>query len=448
MPYTSSEEYLAQLCEWAFLSMWSYPHAYRDQGIAATGVGKELCDLLVVFGEHVLIFSDKRVSYPCCQDPVDNWGRWYREAVLSSSRQVLGAERWLVNFPSRVYSDPKCKIPLPVTLPDSPRIHRVLVCNGAADACRLGIGGSGSLVITNAAMDECIETPFHVGFYGRTGRPFHVLDEVTLNQVLQTLDTVMDFCTYLDKREAFFRMYPRVMAAGEEELLGLYLQNVSEDGQGHDFGIKEAADGVVIEAGYWEAWLSSEARARKLAADGISYSWDALIEKFSHHLREGTTHFPMEASLTDSEILVRWMAMEGRFHRRILAECLIEAVESTQQGQVRRRSILPKLEGSPAWTFLAFPRPAGMPYEQYRVIRQSMIRAQCLVLKHMHPAVRHIVGIAVDTDLSEMSEDIVYLDTENWGEEQEKEAIELQTKLRIFVNHTTSHLHRDEYPVS
>jgi hypothetical protein len=448
MPHTSSEEYLAQLGSWAFLSMWSYPHAYRDQGIAAIGVGKELCDLLVVFGDHILIFSDKRVSYPCCQDPFDSWGRWYREAVLSSSRQVLGAERWLVNFPSRVYSDSKCKTPLPFALPDSPRIHRVLVCNGAADACRLGIGGSGSLVITNAALEECLGIPFHVGFFGRTGQAFHVLDEVSLDLVLQTLDTVMDFCTYLERKEYLFRKYPQVIAEGEEELLGLYLQNVSEDGTGHDFIIEGHPTSITIAQGYWQAWLSSTSRRLKLEADLPSYCWDNLIEKFSFHIRNGTTHFPMEIGISESEILVRWMARENRFHRRVLSECLLEMLDTTEAGRIRRRCILGGTPDTPSWTFLAFPQPDFLQYDDYRKARMGLITAQCKVVKHLFPETRFIIGIAVEPNLPEMTEDIVYLDATQWDEGQEQEAIEFQKQMHIFVDCKVSHIHRDDYPSS
>ncbi|HZF02225.1 MAG TPA: hypothetical protein VE344_10055 [Methylomirabilota bacterium] len=45
---TDAEKYLGKLCEKNFLSLWSYPGVYRDQGKPkAGGHGKEICDLLV-----------------------------------------------------------------------------------------------------------------------------------------------------------------------------------------------------------------------------------------------------------------------------------------------------------------------------------------------------------------------------------------------------------------
>ena len=61
---TPSERYLNSLCEKSFLSLWSYPGVFRDQKVGGNGDGKELCDMVVVFDQHILIFSDKHCSFP------------------------------------------------------------------------------------------------------------------------------------------------------------------------------------------------------------------------------------------------------------------------------------------------------------------------------------------------------------------------------------------------
>ena len=63
MPLTDSEAYLAKLASRSFLSMWSYP----NPGFGPPGnrsKGKELCDLMVVFGNTVILFSDKDCDRP------------------------------------------------------------------------------------------------------------------------------------------------------------------------------------------------------------------------------------------------------------------------------------------------------------------------------------------------------------------------------------------------
>ena len=49
---TPTERLLAELCERSFLRLWSYPNPYKDDG-------KEFCDLLAVFEDHVFIFFDR-----------------------------------------------------------------------------------------------------------------------------------------------------------------------------------------------------------------------------------------------------------------------------------------------------------------------------------------------------------------------------------------------------
>jgi hypothetical protein len=47
---TPAELYLNGLCDKSFLSLWSYPGIFRDQGkTSLAGDGKEICDHLVVF---------------------------------------------------------------------------------------------------------------------------------------------------------------------------------------------------------------------------------------------------------------------------------------------------------------------------------------------------------------------------------------------------------------
>lgn len=66
---TESERVLTRLAKKAFLSLWSYANVFTDEGRShGKGDGKELCDLLVVFGNDVLLFSDKDCEYHASTD--------------------------------------------------------------------------------------------------------------------------------------------------------------------------------------------------------------------------------------------------------------------------------------------------------------------------------------------------------------------------------------------
>ena len=126
---TKTERYLNALARRSFLSLWSYPSPYRDQGVNDRGEGAEVCDLLVVFENHVIVFSDKDCEFPDLVDTELAWRRWYKRAMLKSAQQVWGAERWIRSNPKRVFLDRACKRALPIDPPDPKElvVHRIVV---------------------------------------------------------------------------------------------------------------------------------------------------------------------------------------------------------------------------------------------------------------------------------------------------------------------------------
>lgn len=223
---TPAERYLRSLCEKTFLSLWSYPGVYRDQRIGPKTEGKEVCDLLVVFENDIIIFSDKHCVYPDSPDMARNWRRWFKRAVKSGAEQVWGAERWVRTFPNRLFLDRQCTQAFPYELPANPRIHLVVVAHDVSRACADALGGSGSLMLQTdlRGLAEHAQ-PFTIGDLA-PGKTFvHVLDDTSLSVLMQTLDTIADFVAYLRKKEALFRGPRLLMAAGEEELLVLTFVN-------------------------------------------------------------------------------------------------------------------------------------------------------------------------------------------------------------------------------
>jgi hypothetical protein len=85
---TASEQVLARLCDDSFLKLWTYPNLYKKRA-------KELIDVLVIFGDDVILFSDKSCAYPDSGDPEIDWARWYRKSIAKSAHQIDQAERWI-----------------------------------------------------------------------------------------------------------------------------------------------------------------------------------------------------------------------------------------------------------------------------------------------------------------------------------------------------------------
>lgn len=183
---TAAERYLKRLCDHSFLSLWSYPGVYRDQGRGGkAGDGKEVCDLLVVFEDHIIIFSDKDCQFPNTGNLEVDWSRWYRKAIQQSAAQVWGAERWIKSHPDLLFLDRACMQPFPLDLPDLARakFHRVVVAHDGSRRCREELGGSGSMMIApdligaaHSASEADGGKPFMIGQIDPAKGFVHVFD--------------------------------------------------------------------------------------------------------------------------------------------------------------------------------------------------------------------------------------------------------------------------------
>ncbi len=59
-----SERLLMRLCRKSFLSLWAHANLHTDQDMReGKGSAKEFADVMVVFGDDIVIFSDKHITY-------------------------------------------------------------------------------------------------------------------------------------------------------------------------------------------------------------------------------------------------------------------------------------------------------------------------------------------------------------------------------------------------
>jgi hypothetical protein len=456
---TTAERYLKRLCDHSFLSLWSYPGVYRDQGrTGESGEGKEVCDLLVVFEDHILIFSDKDCAFPDRGDLDLDWSRWYRRAVENSAKQVWGAERWIKSHPNRLFLDRACTQPFPLDLPNlaTAKFHRIVVAHDVSERCRRELAGTGSLMIAPRLVgaDHSVRrdeggVPFTIGQIDPTRGFVHVLDDTSLEVVMSTLDTITDFVSYLSKKERFILDGYLGWAAGEDDLLAYYLRHLNADGV-HDFVVPPGHNAIFIGEGLWPEFARHPQRLAQVTADEISYSWDALIESFSRHILAKTQHFTSHPDVWDQEKGLRFLAREPRTRRRMLAELLHELIFKTPQQALRAaRVVLPSAPGDPHYVFLLLSEPQDKPYEEYREVRRSLLQAYCMVVKLQYPGAEDIVGIATETGTEEVrTEDTLYYDARGWTEQEQAEAQRLATDHGLLrdVQHFAGVV--QEYPAS
>ena len=335
---TKSEKYLANFCNKIFLSLWSYPNLYRAKG-------KELSDLLVVFGDQIFIFSDKTCKYPISNNPDLDWSRWFRRAIAKSAKQLWRAEQWIRNHPERIFLDKDCRQVFPFNIDTrKAKIHLVLVAHGVSESCKSYFGsGSGSLLIRNdiKGLDAHI-LPFVIGDIDPSKTFIHVLDDTTLDIVMDALDTVFDLTSYFSKKETLLRSNKIIFATGEEDLLPYYMTKMKE-GE-HDFVFPENSDRIAIVEGEWKNFCNNPQRKAQLEEDKISYFWDELIEQFNKNALSATQYMVSAGGVKDSEKVMRFFASESRFARRILSKAVLGLIEKTPENTCGRRYIFPSIK--------------------------------------------------------------------------------------------------------
>lgn len=443
-----SEKYLTKLCEKTFLSLRSYANVYKQPG-------KELCDLLVVVWDDIIIFSDKSCEFALSGDLNCDWNRRFRRAVEKSARQLWGAERRMREHSQSIFLDSKCdnKLPIPIVITEKTKFHLILVAHGSTQTCKKVMnGGSGSMMIKNAikGIENHVE-PFSIWDLDPTRTLIHVLDDTTLDILLRNRDTIKDFTHYLSKREKLLRSSIGVASAWEEELLAIYLKQLNSEGE-HDFVLptSEKPTFLVLWEGEREGFQKSEQRLTQIEADKISYMRDMLIEAFNKHALDWTQYYVSEWGFLDSEKAIRFLALENRFMRRVLANNLYRMI-STTPSHMRRLSVAPMLDRALYYVFLLFPHPNSSMWwseEDYRNARRVFLESSCLIVKLMYPDAQHVIWIAMQSEhpSKRNSEDLMYFDCINWNSELEERAKKDQQDLGILIKPTYFGVNEKEYP--
>ncbi|MEP7293872.1 MAG: SEC-C domain-containing protein, partial [Chloroflexota bacterium] len=290
--------------------------------------------------------------------------------------------------------------------------------------------------------------PFFIGRIDPLKGFVHVLDDTTVDILLNTLDTIADFVAYLQKKEEFLRGGRNFIAAGEEELLAAYLSDLNKTGD-HDFVFPKTENIIVLDEGFWDEFVNSPQRRDQIAADKVSYFWDFLTERFNKHLLEGTQYASSHTKISDIEIAHRFLARETRFHRRGLSKTFLDLIATTPPSVKAVRVIKPSQKDEPYYFFLLMPFFSSLSSDEYRKARGNLLEIYCRVIKFRFSDAVDIIGIATETasGSESRSEDLMYFDARNWTEDDNIEARDLQEELQLFADVKVIQFSDDEYPI-
>lgn len=433
---THSERFLAKLAEKTFLYLWSYPNLYKKDK-----TGQELCDLLVVFNNHIIIFSDKSIRYENKNGIEKDWKRWAKKAILKSSNQIYGAERYIKEFSEEIYLDAKCDEKFPFKIPDKDEmnIHRIALASFSGEELKNHIGGTGAFIIDPSIIgDEHLDTPLTVGQINKDKGFIHIMNETSLEILLSELNTITDFTNYLFEKEKFITSGQLYKAYSEEDLLAVYLENI-DDEEKHSFNFDIGNDKIEIEKNYWFTHQKNDRYYLKKIEENDSYIWDDMISRFTSNMLNQEFIDQSKSNPLELEIAFRIMASEDRLNRRVLSKSFLNLFEKFQQ-VAKEETILKRVAylgeneftAERAYVFLIANKPDYWDYETYRDNRRDKLLTYILALKNKYPNLLDIIGISresLDRDFS--SNDIVYVDGRDWTKEEHEEA----EKIRLEGNY-------------
>lgn len=268
---------------------------------------------------------------------------------------------------------------------------------------------------------------------------------------MKTLDTITDFTGYISKKEELILSGKLFNVAGEEDLLAYYLQHTDENREHTFFPEFLNEEGrIAISEGFWENYCKHPSRIAQTKANDISYAWDKLIEKFIYHITTGTSYFMSHPDLKNQEEMLRFLAKEDRTHRRALSESIHELIAETPEDCMSNRTIISTNPAEPYYVFLLLPKPGNIEYEDYREIRKELLSDYLNITKLKHPNARYIIGITTEAGLvKERSEDIIYLDTNDWNDDNYNDAEIIQKDIDAILLNSKKTIFRDtvyEYP--
>ena len=284
------------------------------------------------------------------------------------------------------------------------------------------------------------EAPFTIGQVAEADRFVHVMDGPALLVVLSELSTTADFLEYLRKKEALFASGLFAFAESELDLLAYYLWN------GREF--PNPTGGMFrLEPRLWETVSADRSFLAGREENRVSSFWDGLIEYVTDLYLTMQLETGNESPVAEHELLMRVMAAENRFSRRLLTKWILERADRARENYVA--SLFPSLQEEVLYVLVIGPGAAQADYPTYRADRANHMKLRCIAARAARPDRRYIVGIALDArGVRGSSEDFMYMDTGDWDEDTLRRAEELRQEMKYFVDGVmqVTHLDEAEYP--
>jgi hypothetical protein len=375
---TASEEFVFELSKKSFLPFWSFPNPIGKKG-------KELCDVLVICDNIVIIISVKDIKISNNKDINIQYERWIKKAIHESGDQIHGAERYLQTCDKVLLKDKKTWINLPPK--QEMKIYRIAIAFGSLNTFPLPMGDFGK------------------GFV-------HVFDEQSTLTIFDELDTITDFVNYLEAKEKFF-IGRRVQASTEIDFLAFYIQT--------GFDIDPRTNYISIDKGLWNSYKVSENYKKWKEEIRVSYFWDNMINHlYNYHIIGNNSTIKRE----EIEEAIRLINLEPRLDRIELSII----IENARNSGVKARILKTPKGKKHTYVFM----PLNDKNWEYK---EQELTLRCDVARVVNSDTEIIIGISIgENSKGDSCFDIVYLNMPEISSDFIEHVNDIKKELGYFRN--------------
>jgi hypothetical protein len=288
-----AENYIHALASETCFADWCYQNPKRPNG-------KELCDLLVVFGDTAIIIQVKNVKTD------KKTGGFKTSDIEKNHSQLIGAHRQLAQLKTILHLQNSRRGEESFNPREIQKFHLVSIMLGPAQK-RINL------------TEIC------------NGEKIHVFLGDFFETLLNELDTIKDLFKYLKDREKLFESNVIVQCESDEKgLLAGYIV------EGYSFDFLEPGVPINFRKSVWKNYVKSNPYRTKKDLDRLSYLWDEMIANLH------TGQVISDDNIT-YERLARVMAATSRNERRGLVSSFLrgiaEATSSTKMYDTQSRTV-------------------------------------------------------------------------------------------------------------
>lgn len=276
------EKYVNELAFNSYLDYWCYPNP-KD----LLGDKKEICDLLIIFRETVIIISIKNYENK------GNYERYKKNVIEKSTKQLYGAERKLFNSNRNI------------EISHHKRGNQLFDRSLIKNIFRLTIN-----------VGEQFEF-YDLGDIKENKGFINIFNKDTFEKIIQELDTIPDLVNYLIERERFLKHYEEIDLKSKEcDLLAIYLRNIRKFPEEY-----YNSNNSKISIDLTNAWNDYDKHikvAKKREEDKFSYFIDKIVKEDILEIENG-------------EILANELMSLTRMNRRYIAKALLTLIAKHQK---------------------------------------------------------------------------------------------------------------------